>query len=365
MTHPTPIITTVSDSVVSPSTAQKKRSLFANIKKAIKSNLLPGLILQCFAVLIVVLYYIHACDVVFNKISEIKQSWGFGFSALSQCIFAGVIVQIIIYIKENQEISKTNIIKRIVPFWQETLYLIIFWALKGIEVDAFYRLQALLFGSNSDAKTIVLKVVVDQFIYSPPWGTISVPLVYMFKDCGFCFSKFVMQLKKRELWTFQLPSVIVSGWSVWICAASLIYCLPSQLQIPLFNLVSCFWALLMVVLAPKDEEAQIHVQLKHDEQANPIDKQPNNNNLLCPQKVDLISPTVLTTPMTSTTLPNNISPFPTQSQSFKNNISQFARTHPNNGLDDSMLLSSVELISIAHLSFTLSVFSERLHYTDS
>jgi hypothetical protein len=42
------------------------------------------------------------------------------------------------------------------------LFYAVFWGVKGTEVDAFYRLQALMFGNGTDAGTIALKVLVDQ-----------------------------------------------------------------------------------------------------------------------------------------------------------------------------------------------------------
>jgi hypothetical protein len=43
--------------------------------------------------------------------------------------------------------------------------------------------------------------------------------------------------------------VTFSQWMVWIPAVSIIYCLPSALQIPLFNLVVCFWVLLLTFVS--------------------------------------------------------------------------------------------------------------------
>jgi hypothetical protein len=59
--------------------------------------------------------------------------------------------------------------------------------LKGIEVDAFYRLQAIMFGSDSSPGTIIPKVLVDQFVYNPFYGVFSVIIPYTWKDCNFNF----------------------------------------------------------------------------------------------------------------------------------------------------------------------------------
>jgi len=39
--------------------------------------------------------------------------------------------------------------------------------------------------------------------------------------------------------------VMVSIWAVWLPAVVIIYSFPSPLQLPLFNIVLCFWCLLL------------------------------------------------------------------------------------------------------------------------
>jgi hypothetical protein len=49
----------------------------------------------------------------------------------------------------------------------------------------------------------------------------------------------------------------MSTWAVWIPAVTIIYCLPAPLQIPLFNLVLCFWVLVLSFISkrPADKPA--------------------------------------------------------------------------------------------------------------
>lgn len=58
-------------------------------------------------------------------------------------------------------------------FWSELAFYIFFWIYKGIEVDAFYTLQGIMFGNEATAKCIIPKVIVDQFVYNPPWSIIQ------------------------------------------------------------------------------------------------------------------------------------------------------------------------------------------------
>ena len=52
----------------------------------------------------------------------------------------------------------------------------------------------------------------------------------------------------RHFWLWRVPENLVSGWMVWIPAVSMIYILPASLQIPLFNIVLCFWSLVLTLI---------------------------------------------------------------------------------------------------------------------
>ena len=54
-----------------------------------------------------------------------------------------------------------------------------YWALRGVDVDAFYRLQAMIFGDGVDWRTIVCKVLVDQFVYTVYFGLLRLPRFFM------------------------------------------------------------------------------------------------------------------------------------------------------------------------------------------
>jgi hypothetical protein len=73
-------------------------------------------------------------------------------------------------------------------------------------------------------------------------------LCFLWKDGGFSIAAMRAALARRSLWQRTLV-VIFSTWVVWIPAVTIIYALPGALQIPLFNLVLCFWCLLMSFLS--------------------------------------------------------------------------------------------------------------------
>ena len=117
----------------------------------------------------------------------------------------------------------------------------------GWLVDTFYGLQITLFGKDTDIATLIKKTAFDQFVFSALLTCPFLTLSYQFKDAQFNFKRFLQTLDRRLLLLY-LPTTIVTNWLVWIPAVLLIYLMPPVLQIPLFNLVLCFFVLVLAML---------------------------------------------------------------------------------------------------------------------
>jgi hypothetical protein len=212
---------------------------------ALKKNLKPGLVLQAFAGIIVSLYFfVPATKPAFDLFAELKQQHGWLYSAISTSLFGGLIPFLYLYFSKS--FKGTRSIKILFIFY------IFFWAYKGVEVDYFYRLQTYLFGSESNFTTLAIKVMVDQFIYSAFWAAPGISIIYLWIACGFNWQTTRKNIDKQFL-TVTLPANIISNWLVWIPAVCFIYSMPTDLQIPLFGLVLCFWVLILAVLNNKSQ----------------------------------------------------------------------------------------------------------------
>lgn len=172
-----------------------------------------------------------------NHTAQLKNQYGYLYSAISTSLFGGVLPFILLLLRRR--ISS----KRLVSWF---LFFTIFWAIKGIEVDAFYRLQSYFLGNSSNWKVVSAKVIVDQFIYCVFWSAPVTALFYGWKDSDFCWSK-VRALKEMGAWIDESLFLLVSTWIIWIPAVSIIYSMPANLQIPLFNLTLCFFVLVITI----------------------------------------------------------------------------------------------------------------------
>jgi hypothetical protein len=212
----------------------------------VKRNALPGLALQSFALVLVLLYYLApGARPTFDTVAMWKTRYGLGYSALATAIFGGAIP--VLYLLASGQIPRER--RR-----NDFLLCVLFWAYRGIEVDLFYRLQAYLFGDRAAFAVVAPKVLLDQFVYSVLVAAPGQVVFYLWKDRGFSFRAIKPDLNLRYL-VGAVATVVFSQWMVWIPAVSIIYCLPLPLQIPLCNVVSCFWVLLLTFVSRRSAEA--------------------------------------------------------------------------------------------------------------
>jgi hypothetical protein len=218
-------------------------SIKKSILSALKQNLLPGLVLQLFALTLVLVYFfVPASQPVYAWFGVLKHVYGYGYAFIATALFGGLIPFLYLYATDRLDKNRS--------LFGLLLFYLIFWGLKGIEVDFFYRLQGEWFGYENNVQTIALKAAVDQFLYSALWAAPSITIVYLWVESGYDFRKWVNEMD-RKFFCVKIPTIILSNWMVWIPSVSIVYSMPQNLQIPLFNLVLCFWVLLLSVLNRK------------------------------------------------------------------------------------------------------------------
>jgi hypothetical protein len=210
----------------------------AKIRQAIKVNLIPGVALQVFALSIVLLYFFYApAQPTFDFISALKLRYSTSFAIISTAIFGGLLPFVILFLK-----------KRVTrPFVSHLLFNVLLWAFMGWLIDSFYQLQVLIFGTGVDIATIIKKTLLDQFVFSVFITSPFITAMYIWRE-----SNFNGQTTRNELkvsfFKEKLPATIFSTWVVWLPAVTLVYSMPTALQLPLFNLVLCFFVLLISAL---------------------------------------------------------------------------------------------------------------------
>ena len=134
------------------------------------ANLLAGIVLWVMGGLIIAAFYWYPdFNAVLVEVGVTKAEWGFWYSCLSTAFFGGLVPYCLLLLQGK------------IPSGRKLTWLaffLIFWGVKGMEVDAFYRLQGYFFGYSANFQTILSKVLVDQFVYCI-FGLLRAPHFFM------------------------------------------------------------------------------------------------------------------------------------------------------------------------------------------
>jgi hypothetical protein len=209
--------------------------------QAARANLRPGLALAAFALAILIGYYfIPPVHHALAHIANLKDHLGLLLTIPSSALFGGLIPTFIQRLRDRTP-------------WSHILFFTAFWAYKGLEIDLFYRFQAFLFGHDAQPLTIACKVFFDMALYCPLWAVPNTIIIYQFADLGFRWRRLQPRVRRPLPWFFHdvLP-ILICNWAVWLPTVCVIYALPLALQVPMQNLVLCFWSLLLIFQTRKE-----------------------------------------------------------------------------------------------------------------
>lgn len=215
--------------------------MFGRTRKVLKQNLVPGIILQVFVMLVIGGYYwLEPVTVFFGKVAQFKESTGLLYSGVSTAVFAGLIPFLI---QKSRPAFRDRI-----PTMHLTFFLT-FWFFMGMEFDLMMRFQAWLFGTDGSLSTTLYKTAADMLIYTPLCGLPTIAIALLWRQHGFDFGKTLEMVRDKQWWSNQYMSMLIANWTVWPIAIAAVYSLPLPLQIPVQNLIMCFWCVLLIFLS--------------------------------------------------------------------------------------------------------------------
>ena len=230
------------------SSVQSEAPWSAGLRSA-RANLIPGLILQLFALTLVLAYYHHApTRALCERLASFRTEQGLIYSFFATSFFGGLLP--CLYLRLSPATRARFDLK-------QNLLLLCFWAYKGVEVDLWYRLLVRMVGSGTDAHTVVIKMLLDQFITCPLFFVPVTVIVYAWNDTHFNTAAVISDLRTSGWYRRRVLPMLISNLGVWVPTVCIIYSLPSALQIPLFNLVLCFFTLLIAHLTRDQKPSHI------------------------------------------------------------------------------------------------------------
>ena len=211
---------------------------------SLRQNLFAGIFIWIVATLVFFSYQSsEICQDYLDELARIKLQYGYLYSACATGLFGGLIPFLAMFFRGSVPPRRT---------FQWFLFFPLFWAFKGVEVDAFYRLQSFFFGASPEFKVVLYKVLVDQFVYCVIWSAPLTAIFYGWKDADFKWNDVVV-LQNFGVMLDEILFLLLSTWIIWIPAVTIVYSMPNNLQIPLFNLTLCFFVL-VITLSEKSGE---------------------------------------------------------------------------------------------------------------
>lgn len=205
--------------------------------RAARANVVPGLLVQGLMLSVLMAYYFYPPTRGWlDELAVIKARWGYGYSAINAIVAGAVFPELLrIFLFQRGRIRRLN--------FSNLLFAAAFWCFMGITVDFFYRLQAGWFGDEVTFAVVAKKVMVDQFLYNPLFACPVTTWLYDWKSRGYRFSGTGVFFTTGYYRDFVVPTMFAT-WGVWIPVVSILYSLPSLLQIPLFGLALSLWVIL-------------------------------------------------------------------------------------------------------------------------
>lgn len=205
--------------------------------RSARANLLPGFVLQLAALALVTAYYQHEpTRAVLNRIADWRSDVGI-WSAIVSTGFCGGLLPVL-YLRARRATRHQFTAA-------QGAAITLFWSYKGAEVDILYRLLARFVGEGHDVATIAIKTSIDQLVYCPLLAVPATVLLYEWTAAHFSGAAVAADFRRGHWVQRRVLPVLISNVGVWLPAACIIYSLPTALQLPLQNMVLCFFTLLV------------------------------------------------------------------------------------------------------------------------
>lgn len=204
------------------------------------ANLVPGLALQALALALVLAYYhLPTVQAALERLSAFRVRTGYAYGIVATAFFGGLLPVLYLHLRRSTRARFTA---------AQGLGLILFWGYKGLEIDLFYRFLAWAVGEDNAPGTIVKKTIIDQLIYCPLFAVPLTWLMYAWLESNYRWSPVADRLRAPRWYARDVLPILVSNVVVWVPAVAIIYVMPTPLQLPLQNIVLCFFTLLLAHL---------------------------------------------------------------------------------------------------------------------
>ncbi len=207
---------------------------------AAKANAVPMCVLWAVSAALVAGYYASAdFAAALDPLLRWQKSGGYWAAALNRLVFYGLLPGVF-------QLAIPHLRPR---FPCATVFAQGVWSASfGVATDAFYRCLAWLFGSGSDALTLLLKTFSNQFVWTVLVVAPANAVFFFWLANDFSFRRTRREWPSDFVARAYLPN-LVSNWCVWIPVNMAVFAFPLPLQVQLSGVVGAFWTLMCLRLS--------------------------------------------------------------------------------------------------------------------
>lgn len=213
---------------------------------AAKKTLKPALVVWAMMAGISLMYYlVPASHGLFSGLIALQKWMGVWFPSIAMGLSVGLLVECVkVWVSVSRCWTRENT-------WNALFNFAVFGVM-GMTQFYRYAFQEDFFGTGNSLRVVASKVMFDQFVWTVIFANPYQCILYLWKNCGFSWRVVGSQVFPfKAFWGTRMLPVLVSNWAFWIPMASIVYCFPSDLQIPLAILAVTMWVMLLSVLTAK------------------------------------------------------------------------------------------------------------------
>jgi len=206
-----------------------------------RANLLPGLVIWAITLTLVTSYLFSAgLRELLEAYTGLRRAHPFLTASVSTMIFAALIPAAYHFVRRKA--PEPGVGRRLA-------WLTVFWAYKGLEIEVWFQLLAWLVGTDNSWDTVLIKTTLDQFVFCP---FLAIPVTwaaYAWPETGFNARTVLARITAPRWYFREVLPILIANFGVWAPAIALVYLLPTPLQLPVQNLILCFFTLMLAHMA--------------------------------------------------------------------------------------------------------------------
>jgi len=210
---------------------------------AAKANVVPMFVLWSFALILVLSYYfIPTVSACLGTVRTWQETLGWKSVVASRILFNGLVPGVFLL-----GVKAIRPRRPFATIFAQTVFGCVF----GLFCDAFFRLQSVWFGSGTEISTLVLKTVVDQFVWTVLVISPANAVFFFWVAREFSLNRVRQEWPRHGVIAELVLPNLIPNWFVGIPAIFATYAFPLDLQIHVNGLVSAFWMLLCLQIGAR------------------------------------------------------------------------------------------------------------------